>query len=180
MRFTKWHIMEFGLLALFAASLLILYWIMTDANSQNYSVENEFKPSMLGGALQFALASPGKLIKTKDFNFSGPDNITSAMIFRGQEFSIGQGQFCLALGEAGGQAGFGGGAENGSESIIGYPSGVFGPYQFSVLCYPAGSIMEKAREYSSASFKPSYFSNCSCLKEPSKTCCVAAIGKAKD
>jgi hypothetical protein len=180
MRFTKWTALEFGLLALFGISLLLLYWMMTDANSPKYYVENAFKPSMLGGALQFALESPGKLIKTKDFNFSGPDSITTATVFKGQEFSIGQGQFCLALGEAGGPAGFGGGAENGSESVIGYPPGVFGPYQFSVLCYPAGSLLEEVKEYSSAAFGVSYFSNCSCLKEPSKTCCLAAIGKAKD
>ncbi|MCX6802283.1 MAG: hypothetical protein NT067_04190 [Candidatus Diapherotrites archaeon] len=179
MRFTKWHILEFGLLALFAVSLLLLYWIMTDANSPRYSVENEFRPSMLAGALQLALSSPGKLIKTKDFNFLGPGSITSATVFRGQGFSISQGQFCLALGEAKAQAGIWGGAENASESIISYSTGVFGPYQFSVLCYPAGSLMEKAKEYSSASFKASYFSKCTCLKEPSKTCCVAAIGKTK-
>ncbi|MEM0360324.1 MAG: hypothetical protein QXK06_03245 [Candidatus Diapherotrites archaeon] len=178
MRLTKWHAVEFGVLALFALSLFLLYWILVEANTGTNFAETAFKPSTLSGALQIALSNQGKVVKTRDFNFVGFGSITSAIVLKDKNFSISQGQFCLALGEAGKDNGLTGGAENENESSISYRVVSSGPYFFSVFCHSASGFLEKARELQNNHFKPSYFSKCSCLKEQGKTCCVAILGKS--
>lgn len=177
MPITKWNLVEICILFLFAVSLYSLYILLVEANSPNYGIENEFKPSILRGALQLALSDKGKAIRTKDFNFVGPGGITAQGILWQSNLDLEPGQLCLALGEARSNPFFSGGTKGGDESTIRYSLGISEKYFFSVLCYQANALFDKIRKNEDKSFKTDYFSNCSCLKRSQKVCCAIALGK---
>lgn len=180
MALNKWHLFEFLLLGLFAVGLLFLHQLMLQANSFSGPLENEFKESTLRGAIYFALRDQGKIIQTMDFNFFGPNEISASKILTQSDLNLSTEQLCLALGELHREKGFGGGAVENTESILFLPEGMHGPLNFQVLCGKPSQVFRALQKNESPEFKPHHFSNCTCLKKPTQTCCVIALGKPRE
>ena len=177
MPFNKWNFFEIAVIALFVASLVLLYLLLVGANDPAGIPENEFKEESLRGAVRLALSGKGEAVQTKDFNFAGPGSVTAYSILADSGIGLMPEQLCFALGAAQLDGTVSGGAEQGIHGSIRYGTGVSGPYNFTALCYRASDLFEKIRENEGKGLRAAFFSGCPCFSQPQKICCVAALGK---
>jgi len=172
MPFSKWNVIEIGLLLLFAVSLYLLYLLLVAANAPVFEIENQFNQSSLRGAITLALNEPGTAIKTKDFNFADRGAISKGSLFDDPSDTP---MLCFSLGEKNGGKGFSGGIEEESEQMILFSLESASIRNFTVVCENSKKLIGEIHATSNDSFKAEYFFDCACL-EQTGDCCAIALG----